>query len=633
MSEDKKVVLRIESTFDGKGTKDAEKAYKKLETTADKTNQNIAQGTEKSANSMMTLAAGIDVVKNAFSAVQGVAGWIMECVSAANESARAVNMLAAAYKNVGYTASGAMKQAQDFATKMQSLTGMSDEMFLDAQRQLANFGVVGAQAQQSIQAAYALSVNQGMSFESALQNITRAAAGAGGELAKYGIAVNEASAGGDRLAAIVGQINEKFGAPAQAAMGDSIAKTNALKESWGDLKELIGAGWNEALAPMVDYLAVGVGWLQKLFVAGQHTFDFLFGIIQTGITGLATGIVGVAAAAVKSIKQIVGVAEKLYLVPKGVADAVRSADEFLTQTTKNLASQTATFGKMTRSIKDIWPEEKKLSEEQEKQLELNAALINAKRQLTETAQTAAQQEVEAEREKAAQLAQIRQTEAEEDSQRKAEIKTVEEEEEQNQEAADAEKNDKKKQGREKEKKDTLTSTKELFSNLQSLSASENKKLAEVAKAAGIAQATISTYQGAANALAQVPFPLNFAAMASVLAAGLAQVAQISGVKLADGGLVRAVTGGVPAVVGEGGSDEAVLPLDNARAMRRIGGAIADESGGLAGGATIHVNINASGGLLPFLDQLTEATQNGVTEALRYANVAVKAGNAQGGMSV
>ena len=97
--------------------------------------------------------------------------------------------------------------------------------------------------------------------------------------------------------------------------------------------------------------------------------------------------------------------------------------------------------------------------------------------------------------------------------------------------------------------------------------------------------------------------------------------------------MRAVTGGVNAVIGEGGSDEAVLPLDNTQAMRRIGGAIAEESDGLGGGVVVNVNINASGGLQPFLEQLTEATQNGVTEALRYANVAVKAGNAQGGLTV
>ena len=156
----------------------------------------------------------------------------------------------------------------------------------------------------------------------------------------------------------------------------------------------------------------------------------------------------------------------------------------------------------------------------------------------------------------------------------------------------------------------------IFSNLISLSSSSNKKLAAIGKAAGIAQATISTYQGAANALAQVPYPLNFAAMASVIAAGLMQVANIAGVELAEGGLVKAVTGGVPAVIGEGGSDEAVLPLDNARAMRRIGGAIADESGGL-GGVIINQNFQISGGD-NMIDNLSRALELGEVSAQRLA---------------
>ena len=145
---------------------------------------------------------------------------------------------------------------------------------------------------------------------------------------------------------------------------------------------------------------------------------------------------------------------------------------------------------------------------------------------------------------------------------------------------------------------------------------------------------MSMFTGAAKAL-ELPFPANLAAVATVLAQGAALVSQIEAVKLAKGGLVKAVTGGVPAVIGEGGSDEAVLPLDNSRAMRRIGGAIAEESGpaGLAGAITVNVNVTANGGLPAFLNELTEATQNGVTEALRYANVAVKAGNEQSGYSV
>ncbi len=680
MAEEKKIIT-IVTKYAGQGADLAKKALNELISLGGRTGAALS-----SAFSSMgkTALSALGAQKDFFGEVWTFA---KESIQLAAENARAVSALQDAYQQAGYTASGAMTQAQGFAAEMQRLTGLSDETFLNAQRQLADFGVVGGQAQEAVRAAFALSAEQGISFESALQQLIRTAAGAVSALSDYGIVLDGSVKEGEEFQAVLDKINVQFGGSAQAAMGDSIAKVGALKESWANLKEQIGAGLAEGLIPMVDYLAIGVQWLQKLFVAGSNTFDFLFGLIQTGLTGLATGIVGVAGAAVKSVGQIVSIGEKLYLVPKGVADAVRGANEFLTQTSKELSSQTATFGKMTRSVKDIWPVEKKLTEEQQKQLDLSAQVINAKRKIkSETAgiaaadkQTAAGPSCQPEavtpdsgggkqdtvsdgeinlaggsREdslsagdiwsgKTSQFSGLQDVDLLEEqltAQRdkkleylQAELGDTQEYETAKEELL-AQTNEKLAQLNQQRAKQNQQIMGDIFNNLISLSSSSNKKLAAIGKAAAIAQATISTYQGAANALGSVPWPLNFAAAASVVAAGLVQVANIAGVELANGGLVKAVTGGIPAIIGEGGSDEAVLPLDNARAMRRIGGAIAEESGSPMGEpVTVNVNVNATGGLTPFLEEMTLATQNGVTEALRLANVMVRAGNAQSGMSV
>lgn len=164
-------------------------------------------------------------------------------------------------------------------------------------------------------------------------------------------------------------------------------------------------------------------------------------------------------------------------------------------------------------------------------------------------------------------------------------------------------------------------------------------MAAVGKTAAIAQATIDTYKSAVSAysaMAGIPVvgpALAVAAAAAAIAAGLNNVAQISNVQLAEGGLVKAVTGGVPAVIGEGGSDEAVLPLDDSQAMRRIGGAIAEESGGAMGGVVVNINVAASGGVEAILEQLTDASRNGVVQALEFANLNYKVGAQQQGLSV
>lgn len=81
------------------------------------------------------------------------------------------------------------------------------------------------------------------------------------------------------------------------------------------------------------------------------------------------------------------------------------------------------------------------------------------------------------------------------------------------------------------------------------SSTRNKAIFRVVQAASIGKAIMGTYTGAAQALAEVPYPFNFAAAASVVAFGLAQVAQIASQSF-DSGSTTGVSGGaagVPAV--------------------------------------------------------------------------------------
>lgn len=139
----------------------------------------------------------------------------------------------------------------------------------------------------------------------------------------------------------------------------------------------------------------------------------------------------------------------------------------------------------------------------------------------------------------------------------------------NQKKDDEEK--KKKEAEEKEREKRQAGAKmEILNNIATFQNAKTKEMAAVGKAAAIAVATIDTYQGATKALAQggiwgIPLA------ASIVAMGLANVAQIAGVALADGGIVKATPGGVPAIIGEGGRDEAVIPLDDAGSM--LGGRI------------------------------------------------------------
>lgn len=683
---EEKVTIKYETDYDGKGAKTAAADAQNVADTAKRAGDAAKRAGEEGQTGFAAMAAGAAKVGAALVAAKGVVDFFAQSVSEYQEHARNVNMLAAAFNNVGYTASGAMQQALAFADEMERSTGLDGELFIKGQRALANYGVVGAQAQDAIRAAFALSANQGMGFESALQLITRAAAGSTSALTRYGVVLGENVKEGHEFEAAVKKINEQFGPSAQAAIGDTTAKMGALREAWGGFKEVIGQGLNEGLAPLVEWLTDAVLFLQKAFTAWGNSWDYTIGLIQTGIAGLRSLFLNFADVALSAFGKIVEIGNKLYLIPDGVAEAVKGAEEWISRAADSAEQETATLNRLRRGINEIWPAEKKITEEQNKQLEIQAQQINAARQKKQQAQgeASAQGEVTNELERQQKILDnlglssskdlkgwnrnadnsepgptgaeifaggdselggaadaVAQYDAEAErleELRELKLSYIEQEisdENLKQEALanlEAQYNQQKIENDKKQAKARQQVYGTMWSALTGLASSENKKVATIGKVASIAQATMSMFTGAAKAL-ELPFPANLAAVATVLAQGAALVQQIEAVKLANGGLVRAVTGGVNAVIGEGGSDEAVLPLDNTQAMRRIGGAIAEESDGIGGSVVVNVNINASGGLQPFLEELTEATQNGVTEALRYANVAVKAGNAQGGLTV
>lgn len=687
MADDRIVTVTIKSEYDGKGEVNAKKGLKEVGKQAQQTTETAQSGISATTEKVILWSQALNIVSKAFSVARGAANWLWESIEMANKNARAVNMLSAAYQNVGYTAEGALKQARAFASEMQNLTGIADEAFLDAQRLLANYGVVGAKAQESIRAAYALSVAQGMSFESALMQIAKAAAGSTASLSRYGIVLGDNVKDGEKFDAVLKQINDRFGASAQAAIGDMTAQVGSLKESWGDLREELG-----------NYL---IPAFQKLVNWGKSAIDVLNNIFSKEKT----------ADQIAYEKNLFRIAE----INKEIAkqnDRLNSrwfnhekAQERLDALEKEkalLQSAQEQFEKRSYKEAQVAKVQEEQAEKQAKQIN-NARTINniaedrAKKETeilakvreqaaaaqAQAAQTTREQTVkfsadysnmsggdlveasiklDNERALQEQIAQIRkegldkqlsdaraafeQSNADELNANATKYENAliqleefnaQQLEQQQTYAAQREAmeqnlidfNQNAAKAYAKTQTQNFKNAQALFTQIGQLATSENKKLAAVGKAGAIAQATINTYEGATKALAQGGF-YGIAMAAAVIAAGLAQVAQISSVKLAEGGLVKAVTGGVPAVVGEGGSDEAVLPLDNARAMQRIGGAIAEESG--VGGVVLTQNITIQAGesLIP---DITNALRNATVDALEMANLTVKVGNGQQGYSV
>lgn len=645
MAENKKATIQIETKFDGKQLKTAKKQVEEVAKATEKAQEAVEQNSNAvSSFSLKAVAAWTAVAV----AVKKAYDFAKQSIQAYAEHARAVNMLEASFKAVGYTSAQAMKQAKAFASEMQGLTGIADEAFLNAQRLLANYGVVGAKAQESIRAAYALSVGVGMDFESSLLQIAKAAAGSTSSLSRYGIVLGDGVKEGEKFDAVLAQINTRFGAAAQAAMDDTITKTKALKEEWGDFKELLGKELEPTFKRIIGYSREFVQGLSTLFNQDQDQKRYAENLSK--IAKLEQLIAKGHYSDIWRAKRL----EELNALKQENFELVRKFDQQIRETSEqkkqaeiqekkvekqrqavvlaqeetkaaenNLKAQQKILDNLGLSTsKDLrgWGKASENSEEMPSALEIGAGGAN---QLGSAENTIAR--YEAERAILAELYAEKKAYIEQeitDEELKNEALTNLQTQYQQQQLI----NDK---NQAKARQQVYAS---MWGALTNLANSSNRKVAAIGKVASVAQATMSMFTGAAKAL-ELPFPANLAAVATVLAQGAMLIEQIQSVKLAKGGLVKAVTGGVNTVIGEGGSDEAVLPLDNTTAMRRIGDAIGDAGGVGGGNVVVNINVQAVGGVQAILEQLTEASRNGVVEALEFANLNYKVGAEQQGLSV
>ena len=158
-------------------------------------------------------------------------------------------------------------------------------------------------------------------------------------------------------------------------------------------------------------------------------------------------------------------------------------------------------------------------------------------------------------------------------------------------------------------------TGQLASQLQGAS-KHSKKLFAIQKAAGIANALVSTYQGAAKSMSAYPFPLNVGMAAASVASGMAQVAAIRAQSFDGGGFTGtgSRSGGID---GKGGFPAILHPNET----------VVDHTRGGSSGVVVNQTINVTTGV----QQTVRAEiQTLMPRIVEEAKAAVAVANQRGG---
>lgn len=443
--------------------------------------------------------------------------------------------------------------------------------------------------------------------------------------------VGEAKNGQEALDAL--QKGFEGAAQNQEGYSKSIAQS---KHALEEFQQQVGDG----VVPVLDFLLKGVAFVAKGFEELGLVVAGAMAALVVGVTGandvIEQTLVGNFKLAVTTAKQT---GENLKLVAEETGRNIEAVEDRFNTTKVQKAGDTAKLvAKATQSEVEKAAENRKtiqdkLAEDYLKSTEdeFEVARINLVNQV-EAARAAGVEKIELKRvegDETVTLEQFKQARLDEIAADQAK-----------KESANYKKSLAEKKKSEDDQKKLDETRKQNFADtlsfISSLSTSKNKELAIIGKAAAIGTAYINTSVAITKALASAPPPFNFALAAAVGAAGVAQVAAIAGVQLKEGGVTDGTgRGGIAATIGEEGRREAVLPLENERAMRLVGEAISRAggagSGGGAGAMIFYNTFNLPGTsalqdpnvMREILEAFAEQMERGLPAASRAAITTVR----------
>lgn len=516
-----------------------------------------------------------DIINIARSAANAIVGFAQTAIREFHAQESAVHSLNQSLVQQGIFTSELSKRYQDMATALQATTNVADDQIIASQALIQ--GYIGQKqiTQELMQATIDFAAAKKVDLATAADLVGKTIGTETNALARYGVAIKEGATETERMAAVVQQLNGKFGGQAAAAT-KGLGALNTLKVAYNEIMELIG----ERLAPIVIFFATKLIEVANAAQKNKSAFDFLSSALVFLAERLlfAKFLFDVAG---NSLGVMIDLANALSLALRGeLSQAAALAGSSMKEAFSSAKTEYEEMLAGIKELDDIHSQEAQLRREEE--------IANVTASETRKGEIIREQrQLRAEEDRLAHESGVTEDEKrryEKEAAFQEELAARENLEYQHEQRMRMQKLNM--QGFQRTvNSQQVRDQQSVYGQIETLSSSHNKALAAIGKAAAIANIIINTSRGISLALASFPWPFSIAIAGLVGAAGAAQIATVSGVKLAEGGIVRATPGGINATIGEGGKDEAVIPLDDGNSPL---------------GNTVNITVN--GGLMGDMDQ-------------------------------
>ena len=266
-----------------------------------KTHGSIADGIGKKLKSLSGTVIGVVAAYASFDAVKG---FLSDSVELANEQTNAEKRLQTTMSNVAGTTQEQIGSIKSYASELQRVTTIGDEVSISGASQLATFQLQSDTIKTLMPTLSDLAVAQyGVSVSSdqmqSMANLVgKVMSGSVSALTRYGVTMNDAQnkilktgTESEKAATLVEVLKQNFGGLAEAMANTPEGRIQQLKNAWGDMKEVIGAQLYPALTQTLKYATDCIPKVQDVFTSLMDKASPVFSwITSTAIPAAGTAI-------------------------------------------------------------------------------------------------------------------------------------------------------------------------------------------------------------------------------------------------------------------------------------------------------------------------------------------------------
>lgn len=227
---------------------------------ADDKSKQATQSAQRNMGKMESSARKLgNVLKTAFSVTAVIAigkkiGDVVKDLSAAYaKQETAERKLAAAAANNPLLDEGNVRNLERFASELQSVSTVGDEVTLSFAGMLASMGRSEEQIKTIMTAATDLSAATGISLDSAVRNLNKTFGGLSGELGELIPELKDLTKEQLEAGEGVELVARQFDGLAQSMQDTTEYSQQQFQNAWGDLKEALGKSFAEDAQPVRDY--------------------------------------------------------------------------------------------------------------------------------------------------------------------------------------------------------------------------------------------------------------------------------------------------------------------------------------------------------------------------------------------